>query len=71
MFGCLARTSISAVNSFTVYTVPQGLLGLFNITARVRGVIAASNCAAVILKFVATLEGTSMHAAPASSINGL
>ena len=45
MFGCLRSTSPSACRSSSVYTAPDGLLGLLITTILVLGVIAASSCA--------------------------
>ena len=55
MFGCFLNTSTSAVSSAKVYTAPDGLHGDENINTFVLGVIAASNSAAVVLNWLATV----------------
>ena len=49
--GCFLNTSANEANSAFVYTEPLGLHGVLKMKALVFGVIAASNCSAVILKF--------------------
>ena len=66
MFGYLSKTLPMAVNSSRLYTEPLGLHGELNHIILVFGVIAASNCAAVILKSVSTEVGTSTGTPPES-----
>ena len=65
--GWRSSTSPSAFSSASEYTLPVGLDGLLSTSSLVRGVMAASSCAGLILKWLSRPVSMATGVAPASS----
>ena len=64
---CCARMRARPANSSLEYTEPVGLLGEQRISARVFGVMAASNCSGVILKSC-SMPASTMTGSPSANL---